>query len=284
MFNFAPDMNNIKLVATDLDGTFLKNDKTISKNNLEALEQLGEKGIIRVVATGRNLKKVKEVIPLNIPFDYIVYSSGAGVFNWKEQQELFHRNILKSSSQKLLDYFINQNISFHAFFPAPENHNHWYFRGENSCEEFERYFRFNKAFSFEINPANLPQTELCQFLVIIKENKLYFENLKKDIESLCDHIRVIRTTSPITKGYIWIEIFHQSVSKGNGVKYICDKLGITQDQTFGIGNDFNDLDLLSFTEYSFLTENAPSEIISFYPNTPNNNEDAFAHAVQPIIY
>lgn len=277
-------MNNIKLVATDLDGTFLKSDRTISEKNLEALRRLGEKDIIRVVATGRNLKKVKEVIPQNTPFDYIVYSSGAGVLNWKEQKEMFHQNILQSSSQKLLNYFIQRNISFHAFFPAPENHNHWYFRGDNSCEEFERYFTFNKAYSYELNTADLPQTELCQFLVIIKENKFRFENLKKDIESLCNHIRVIRTTSPITEGYIWIEIFHQSVSKGNGVKHICDLLGISREQTFGIGNDFNDLDLLEFTEYSFLTENAPSEIISYYPNAPTNNNDAFAYAVQPIIH
>ena len=37
------NMKNIKLVATDLDGTFLKNDRSISVANLEALHQLGEK-------------------------------------------------------------------------------------------------------------------------------------------------------------------------------------------------------------------------------------------------
>lgn len=48
-------MNNIKLVATDLDGTFLKNDRSISEPNLLALKQLGDRNITRVVATGRNL-------------------------------------------------------------------------------------------------------------------------------------------------------------------------------------------------------------------------------------
>jgi hydroxymethylpyrimidine pyrophosphatase-like HAD family hydrolase len=84
---------NIKLVATDLDGTFLKNDRSISAGNLEALHKLGEKGIIRVAATGRNLKKVEEVIAPYIPFDYIVFSSGAGVYKWSEKKHLFNRNI-----------------------------------------------------------------------------------------------------------------------------------------------------------------------------------------------
>ncbi|MCG6187661.1 HAD-IIB family hydrolase [Maribellus maritimus] len=276
-------MNNVKLVATDLDGTFLKNDRTISKKNLEALRLLGQKDIVRVVATGRNLKKVHEVIPPDTPFDYIVYSSGAGVFNWKEQKEMFHRNIIQSSAQKLLKYFIQRDISFHAFFPAPGNHNHWYFRGDNSCREFEKYFDFNKAYSYELKPTKLPETELCQFLVIIKEDKYHFEKLKIEIEAICEHIRVIRTSSPITAGYIWIEIFHQSVSKGNGVKHICDLLGIGQKQTLGIGNDFNDLDLLGFTQHSFFTENAPSELKEIYPHAPSNENDAFAHVIQPIV-
>lgn len=276
-------MNNIKLVATDLDGTFLKNNKTISDKNLEALELLGARNVVRVVATGRNLRKVHEVIPLDTPFDYIVYSSGAGVFDWKEQKEMFHQNIIQSSAQKLLKYFTTRDISFHAFFPAPENHNHWYFRGDNSCEEFERYFDFNKAFSYELNTKKLPETELCQFLVIIKEDKFHFEKLKVEIEAICDQIRVIRTSSPITSGYIWIEIFHQSVSKGNGVKHICDLKGINRNQTVGIGNDFNDLDLLGFTQHSYLTENAPSELKEKFPRVPSNENDAFAHVIQPIL-
>jgi len=121
-------MKNVRLVATDLDGTFLRNDRTVSTKNLEALSLLGEKSIIRVAATGRNLKKVREVIQPETTFDYIVYSSGAGVFDWNEQREMFHQNLTQKSSEKLLHFFLKENISFHAFFPAPNNHNHWYFR------------------------------------------------------------------------------------------------------------------------------------------------------------
>ena len=81
-------MKNIKLVATDLDGTFLKNDRTISSNNMEALHKLGDKDIMRVAATGRNLEKVKQVLNNHVPFDFVVFSSGAGVFNWKEKKHM----------------------------------------------------------------------------------------------------------------------------------------------------------------------------------------------------
>jgi Cof subfamily protein (haloacid dehalogenase superfamily) len=276
-------MKNIKLVATDLDGTFLKNDRTISSNNMEALFKLGDKKIMRVAATGRNLEKVKQVLNKHVPFDFVVFSSGAGIFNWKEKKHIYNQNIKTESVRKLLNYFIQQNINFHAFYPVPQNHKHYYYRGNEKCEEFERYFNFNKADADELNVNNLPKSELCQFLVIIRENQSHFNRLKTEIENLCPEIRVIRASSPITAGYIWIEVFHKSVSKGNGVNEICKFTGIRRDETMGLGNDYNDFDLLEFTKYSFLTENSPEEIKHKYPLVPSNENDAFAQSVQHLF-
>ena len=276
-------LKNTRLVVTDLDGTFLKNDRTISNKNLEALKLLGEKKIVRVVATGRNLKKVTEVLNNHVPFDYIVYSSGAGLFDWKEKTNIYNQNISVETSTRLLQFFVGRKLNFHAFHPSPENHLHWYFRGENFCGEFERYFDFNQNFASELNYLQLPKTELCQFLVIIKEDENLFAEMKKLIESISTEIRVIRSSSPITKGYIWIEVFHRSVSKGNGVKHICELLKIDKSQTLGLGNDYNDLDLLEFTNYSFLTENAPFEIRHLFPNIVSNENDAFAVLIQPLV-
>src|SRR5690606_16564586 len=117
----------LKLVATDLDGTFLKNDKSISKENLDALDVLGEKGILRVAATGRNLQKTQEVIASHVPFDYIVFSSGAGVYDWKKGKLLFYQNLNKSVVRQLSDYLVARDLNFHLFKPVPENFKCWYF-------------------------------------------------------------------------------------------------------------------------------------------------------------
>ncbi|GAB1450044.1 Cof-type HAD-IIB family hydrolase [Draconibacterium sp.] len=276
-------LKNIRLVATDLDGTFLKDDRSVSQNNLEALHLLGKNNITRVAATGRNLKKVQEVLTAEMPFDYIVYSSGAGIFDWKHKKQVTFQNIGKHSVRKLVDTFIGKNYNFHAFFPAPENHKHWYHRGGKVCDEFERYFSFNNGHASELQALSFPETELCQFLVIIPEDENNFQQFKSEIEAVCADIRVIRSSSPITKGFIWVEIFHHSVSKGNGVKHICNLLDIKPSETLGIGNDYNDFDLLAFTGHSYLTENAPHEIKHLYPNVLSNENDAFAFTIQSIV-
>ncbi|MDD2305542.1 MAG: HAD hydrolase family protein [Prolixibacteraceae bacterium] len=270
----------LKLVATDLDGTFLKNDKSISKENIDMLHSLGKNGIVRVIATGRNLKKTIEVIPSEIPFDYIVFSSGAGVYDQKNSKLLYRQNLSKVVVQQLVDFFVENDLNFHLFKPVPENHNCWYHRGGVTCSEFESYFEYLRSHSEPLPHNKLINSEACQFLVVFPNNLERFLSLKSAIENQFQEVKVVRTSSPLETGYIWMEIFHRSVSKGNGVKFVCDTLEIEHEYTLGIGNDFNDLDLLEFTNYSYIVENGPDEMKNRFLLASSNEENAFARAIE----
>lgn len=278
-------MNNqpLKLVATDLDGTFLRNDKSISQENLEILYSLGEKGILRVVATGRNLKKTIEVISEDVPFDYIVFSSGAGVYDCKRKKLIYHQNLNQQIVQQLADFLVGLDMNFHLFKPVPENYNCWFHRGSTACSEFERYFDFHSSHAEPMPLDHKLGSEACQFLIVFPDQLKNFMDLKNDIEHQFQDVKVVRTSSPLDTGYIWMEIFHQSVSKGNGVKVVCDALQIDSIHTLGIGNDYNDLDLLEFTNYSYLVENGPQELKERFLAAVSNEESAFAKAVEKYI-
>jgi len=275
-------MNNIRLIATDLDGTFLRNDKSISPSNLETLHWLGDEGIVRVAATGRNMVKVREVISDHVPFDFVVYSSGSGVYDFRENRHLHITSISKASANHLIRFFLTEDINFHAFHPAPENHLHWYHRGSEPCPEFERYHQHHQMFAEPLPVSGMIPSGLSQFLLVIPGDAQRYALMKERIEAICDEIRIIRATSPLETGYIWMEIFHKSVSKGNGVLYLCNRLGIDPNTTLGIGNDYNDIDLLEFTAHSFLTDNAPEELKKHFTLLPANEEDAFAHVIDKM--
>lgn len=274
---------SIKLVATDLDGTFLGNDKSVSSENLEALRLLGERGIVRVIATGRNLMKTREVILPEVPFDFIVFSSGAGVYDCNNNELVYHQNMDGQVTGKLTDFLIKRDLNFHVFRAVPENYRCWYHRGSLPCIEFENYVEYHQMYS-EPLPAHFRiNSDACQFLVVFPNDLNRFLSFKEDVESTFNGIKVVRTSSPLETGYIWMEIFHEAVSKGNGVKFICDSLGIGHEFTLGIGNDFNDLDLLEFTRYSYVVENGPQELKSRFLATCQNTESAFAKVVNRHI-
>jgi hydroxymethylpyrimidine pyrophosphatase-like HAD family hydrolase len=84
---------NKRVCVTDLDGTLLHSQRRISERNLETLHTLGEMGITRVLATGRSLWSLRQVIADDTPFDYAIISTGAGIMDWREQKLIHCANI-----------------------------------------------------------------------------------------------------------------------------------------------------------------------------------------------
>ena len=70
--------SGIRMIVSDLDSTYLKNNKTISDYTKQITEECRKQGIIFVVATARPVRAVRNSIP-NIDFDGAVYHNGAVV-------------------------------------------------------------------------------------------------------------------------------------------------------------------------------------------------------------
>jgi len=276
-------MKDIRLVATDLDGTFLRNDKSISDEDLQMLDLLGERKVIRVVATGRNFKKVQEVLPDHLPFDYVAFSSGAGIYDWKKRELVYRQNLDRETANGIIQFFVEKDMNFHLFRAVPDNFRCWYFRGKSSCEEFERYFDFHNAVSELLPVKQKLEDDACQFLVVFPNQPQAFFQVKQALESQFDDIKVVRTSSPLDTDYIWMEIFHKDVSKGNAVKFLCEQQNIHHHMTFGIGNDYNDLDLLNFTSFSYLVENGPEELKPHFRKAVSNENSAFSHSLRKYL-
>lgn len=268
----------IGLVATDLDGTLLKNDKSISEADVAMLKHLGEQQIFRVVATGRNLKKVKEVIPDHVPFDYVAFSSGAGIYDNRHHQLLYSRNIPSETVNLLSTHLVEKGISFFLFREVPLNAYCWYYKGKNECEEFNRYFDSHNGLTEELPASGKVFTGASQFLVIFRFPEQFLE-LRDELERHFPDLKILRASSPFETGYTWMEIFHQDVSKGNAIRFLCDHLNIKREATLGIGNDYNDLDLLDFTTFSYLVKNGPEELKQRYRPAPSNEDSPFSYCL-----
>lgn len=269
----------LALVATDLDGTLLRNDKSISLDDLNMLEYLGKQNIIRVLATGRNLRKVNEVIHDNVPVDYVAFSSGAGIYDYNQKGLVHYQNIDKSVANEIIRHLLSHDLNFYAFKGIPENHRCWYHRGSKLCQEFERYFDFNRAFMENLPDDGIINTDACQFLIIF-ENENDFIEFESELKNTIPDIKIVRASSPLETGYVWMEIFHRSVSKGNAVRFICQQKNIHPDETLSIGNDYNDMDLLDFTSVSYMVDNGPDVLKQKYKGAPSNMENAFSISVK----
>lgn len=269
----------IEMVITDLDGTLLRDDKTVSEYDIKTLKKLGKKGICRVAATGRTFYNLR-VLPDDFPLDYVVFSSGAGIYDWQRKKLLKKYSLLPQQVQRIKKILLEHDVDFHIYKTIPNNH---YFArhetGRSNSDFYMLYDRYKK-FKLPMDIKNEEFGEACQFLVIFAYHTHQFDKISQQVG---DSIKIIRATSPVDSQSVWMEFFNPEVSKGNGAAWICQKDGIDETRTIGIGNDYNDLDLLKFTRHSFFVENAPDELKSMYETTHSNMNSGFSATVKKFV-
>ena len=265
-----------KMIITDLDGTLLRDDQTVGQKDFESLVELGRMGFLRVIATGRSPFSFSRVIADDFPIDYLVFSSGAGVMNWKTKEILISRSLEGSKVKDLAFMFKDLDVDFKVLAPIPDNHFYVYYQNGDAHPDFLQRMEYYRGYEKEIcfDPMNFDSAS--QFLIILPEDPALYEELK----SKCKGVKVVRATSPIDHKSIWMEIFHPLVSKAEGIKYLCDLLDITADKTIAVGNDYNDMDLLAFSAKSYVVKNTPQSIKELYQEVKSNNNNGFTDMLE----
>jgi len=265
------------ICITDLDGTLLDLDHSISETNMQTLNRLGELQVCRVAATGRSLYSLKKVLSKDMPFDYVIFSTGAGIMKWQTQSIIRALHIEKKYIRRTFQILHKLNVDFMVHAPIPDNHRFVYVTGKGLTDFHRRigiYEKFAEAYSGDIN---LIGEEVTQFLAVADSGE---ENLYLRLINELEPLKVIRTTSPLDHHSLWLEVFAPEVDKGTAAQYLLDLLAIDRRNLCVIGNDFNDLDMLRITPNSFVTDNAPQTLKNTFQVVSDHNHHGFAEAVQ----
>lgn len=270
------------MVVTDLDGTLLQKDHSISSQDNETLQMLGRLGVCRVAATGRNLFKVRQVLSVESPFDYVILSSGAGIIEWKSQKLIKALSITADETGRIINFLINRKQNFKVSRELPDNHNFAWWQSYD-CPELIRYVSHHRLLGegVLIDPQN-PFIS-SQILMFFPSSSDKFDILKEKILKVFPDLSIIRTTSPLNSDYTWMEIFPRGVSKAQGIEDICGITGISRENTLSIGNDYNDLEMLEYTRHSYVVDNAPEDLKLKYLISLAHHENGFSHAVKKHI-
>ena len=92
-----------KLILTDLDGTLLRDDKSLSPANRAALVRAAAQGAEVVVATGRFFGGIPREL-LELPFlRYFILMNGAKVYDRREDRVLYRSEIPLAQAERVMD-------------------------------------------------------------------------------------------------------------------------------------------------------------------------------------
>ncbi|MFO7891870.1 MAG: HAD family hydrolase [bacterium] len=271
--------NHINIVISDLDGTLLDSSSNIRKDDIQILHQLQQRGIYTVIATGRSFFSLKKVLPMDFPLDYLIFSCGAGIMEWKSKKIIFSSQMSSQQVAEVGHKLISMDLDFMVQYPIPENHKFCFYHTGRENPDFFNRIKLYQEFAEPISDNLEEFGPASQIIVITSDGEHTVSKIKKNIEQIC----VIRTTSPLDHKTHWIELLSPGISKAYAAQWLCNRLGVSELQSLAVGNDYNDLNLLKWANISFVMENAPEEIKNNFTVTKSNDKSGFSKAVKQIV-
>ena len=256
-----------KAVIIDLDGTLLNDKRRVGEKDLKTLYELGKKGIVRIIATGRSLFSFFDVIPNDFPIDHLIIAAGGGTINFKTKKLTRSNFIAKNYVQEIVLKLEKLKVDFQVRAKIPESHKYFYKQYSKKNPDFER---LNTIYSNHVKELNqIDELDDAARIIVIAQN----DDIVKIIENEFNEYSIIRATSPIDNKSVWMEIYPINVNKGNAVKNLCKNLNININSTIGIGNDYNDIHFLDIVNRSYIVSNAPDDLKQKYKVINSNNEN-----------
>lgn len=262
------------LIALDLDGTLLKDDKTISAYNKEIIKKAKEAGHIVCIATGRPFRSSSvyyEELDLSTP---IVNFNGAYVHHPKDNKwGTYHTT---------LDLEVVKEI-----ITVSEKHNL-----HNVLAEIidDVYFHYHDEKLLDVFSMGNPNTTIGDLR----------QNLSEDVTSILIHadeedVEKIRTYlsdvhAEVVDHRRWaapwhvIEIIRAGMNKAIGLQKIASHYNIPQDCIIAFGDEDNDLEMLQYAGHGVAMGNATDEVKNVAnKKTKTNEEDGIAYYLKEVL-
>lgn len=270
----------IKLIALDLDGTTINNDKVISERNRRALQQAADKGVNIVIATGRPFCALpKDVFEMD-SVRYVLTSNGASITDIKENKTFYENCLSPLATEKSVellrqyDYVIECFVDGIAYIDGPFFY------------EVERTGYSYRDADYILNTRK-PVDDIYQFML---DNKGHLENINVNFEDISKKPAMREKMLQIPEATITssfphnLEIGGATTSKAEALLQMCSLLGVTADEMMAVGDSPNDMAMLSVAGLPVAVGNAMDEVkaIAKYV-APTNDEDGVADAVEKFV-
>lgn len=271
----------IKAVFVDLDGTLLHGMETITPRTVRAFEQICEKGIIPVIATGRPAYEADFAAQAIGADQYFIVMNGAAVYQkYYTGEILYEAHLPKSSAEQVFQILSGKDVFFEIYAGSRALCQEDYAPRIQHCGMTEEQARFFSANMLKVNDLNayLAEKELAihKFFISVGSHE--------EVASLRTEIEQVPGLQTLTSGEHFIEVVPEGVDKQSAVRAVREACGLSRDQIMVIGDSENDLGMFDEALTRVAMGNACSELKAKANYiAPPNTEDGVAWALETLL-
>ena len=259
-----------KLIAIDMDGTFLKSNGEASEENIIALKNAMDKGVKIVFTTGRGIRAVHKFID-KIGFgdkgEYVITNNGVSLYSVKDLKCLKADFIFGDTLLELCNLGLNMK---------PRPYIHVYEYKTEGCivledNDFAQFEKNHIGMPLIIDPDFIKNIgdDTKAFKVLFAGDREVIDKVQERIpQNILDRFTVVRTLPQA------LELFDKKCNKGNAVKNLANMLNIKQEEVIAIGDQQNDYEMIKLAGLGIAMGNAIDElkeIANYITDTNDNN-------------
>ena len=264
-----------KIIALDMDGTLLNDDKIITVETKKSLMRAREKGIKVVLSSGRpkdGLIKYLNELELMQDDEYVLSYNGCLVQEAKSGK-IIHEVGLKGTDLHYM-YTLSRefNVNIHAF---SEKHG---LITPKMSKYTEVEASLNGIEATIVDFFDIPEDENIIKIMLVDEENVLDAAISRLPREAYDKYNIVKSTP------YFLEIINKNGNKGEGLNALADHLGVKREEVMAIGDASNDKEMIEYAGLGVAMDNAMEEVKEIADNiTCSNNKDGVAKVINKFI-
>lgn len=252
----------IKLIASDLDGTLLRNGaQELDPRIHDIIKKLREKGIQFAAASGRQYQSLRLLFaPVRDEIHYITENGSLCI----------------SNGEVISTGFIERDLGLRIFQTIRNRGGcHCLLSCESACytdsrePAFIRHIRdvlhYNLRVVDDLREVEEPFLKIAVCDFDGAENiEAYFQTL------FAGEIKAV------TSGLIWIDFIAPNANKGTALAFLADYLGIQPEECMAFGDQYNDAEMLAFAGVSYAMSDGAAGLAEYSTGVTDSVEDVLS--------
>ncbi|WP_312825635.1 Cof-type HAD-IIB family hydrolase [Epilithonimonas sp.] len=235
-------MKEIKLIVTDMDGTFLNSNYEVSPDFPKVYQKLKDRGILFVPASGRQMPGITKYFgDIENEIGFIAENGGYIVY---KNQELFADEMDHNLVVKIIKA-VREIPGARAVLSAKKQA---YYETEDQgfIDFFTQYYTKNQKVEDLTEVIDDTAFKIAVYHPDGSEKNLY--PILKQFEEF--------NLKAVVSGKYWLDVMNQNINKGIALEKLQKSLNILPEETMAFGDYMNDIEMLSKASYSYAMENA----------------------------
>lgn len=261
----------IKMIALDLDWTLLDSERKIPIENQAAIYRALDKGIVVVLASGRNASSIAQYWNDLDRRGPIVSCNGAYVLD-PEGKEVHHEALEEELRDRLISYAEDA-----------DTHVALYSRGRVMSANANPWGDLYASRLRNLVPERVASSTMREFAA----TKVLFVDDPERIRTHQDllgpdygSITYMTVSEPE-----YLEFMAPTVDKSVGLRVLSEKLGILQSEVAAMGDGNNDVEMVEWAGFGAAPSNAREEVKAVADRIfASNDEHGVAQFIDSIVY